>query len=711
MDKKMTPKNVRFIRVDISNLTSIDRFQSALKKYLQLCSYIENIIYDNPYNVHHGRVDIVLDDGKRYNMSIGHFYINLLFWCFNVCFGLKITSKDLVSLHEVDGGIFSKIMDGKIRQFSDAGYNVSSFPIVSKIKNKLIDLGKFYGRFVANTFSLYDVICLRNRRKDFNVLLNSQISNDMTMAEVETFIAESRDRLFNIIKEDKGSGLYPFIATKSLKALQVGQLFLPVGNSIDIDKTILPISITRGWIHGLKNVKEVYASAVAARSSAITKKDAVPKSGYLSRRLLIANKRSTTNNRIFDCGSKHYLDIFVENKDVLKSLVGKYYLNPDNKLESISIKDDHLIGQNIQIRTITKCITNHSINEICCVCLGERYKTLKNSRIGGLVNIMIATPLTKLGLSAKHAQAVKPEDVSDGDIEKWFQFTKSDVFMNSDFKKEQGCKILIPIEDIVDIIQNGSNNSGDDNDEGGGSVREIEKIFIRNNQTINILSLMDKSFDLSFSDEFIRVIKKKMRSTGTFRVDAKDDFIIKCDEMLDINNQNIGDIEFLEIGMNDIKFENPVFSYKLVTEEVSKYLKLIERIIDSKLTYSFNSVEEMISEIIKALSQSETLKEGEMIYIETLVANLMRNAEKDVERPNFALVREPKYTILTLKKAIKRSDLFSGAIFEHNKTEYVLPETLHKTQSGCYDVFFSNEEIEQNSKFLRKTRPYLFEKE
>ena len=701
------------IRFKTRIITSISDRTARVRNHFIILGKMEEVIVDNPNIIHKGII-VELDDGSLYLMEFSSLYINMTFWLFNVSFGESINIGDVYDISSATKGSFQNAMDKVISKFIKLGHNLDKFNLIGTVKEKIIRMSRFYGEVVANTFSLFDVLAFESRDLRFAELFSTKLdSNAMTISEIENFLEAATNRLYDVIIDDKQSSMYPFIVTDIVKKLQMGQMFVAVGARYDIDKTILPRLIEKGWMHGMQTISEFFAEAVSTRNSIIVKKEAVPDSGYLSRKVNICCLNTHTDSRIFDCGTKHYLPHYVADESHLKLLEGKYrVVDPITPIvREINVTDTDLIGTTIHIRSHTKCITGHKLNKVCSICLGNKHTSLSDVIIGGLVSIKLINPITQLGLSAKHASKTNSEDITGNIFDRYFSISKSSsIFPRKDICSKRNVQLLVPLEIANDIISSDSSITDGEVDEGLNFAKNIDIIYVVEDGVLRGLDLNDKNFYLSISDNLVNII-----SDGNGSVVRTEDVVTSIAEIESINDTNwdieLQDMEFFAIDFSNMDPTESIFNAKLLTEEVSKYLRITKSIIDGSKTSTYTRPEEMVADIVDVIMKAGIRYHGMMIHIETLIMNLTRSMVDNITRVDFSQEVEPEVRFVKLTQAIQKSDLFSGIVFQDLKRQFELSDTLKKKTPGIYDIFFKNSVFLENGIEFRKTRPYLYRDE
>ncbi len=686
-----------------SDITSIKNRRARVKLHLNTIDELEYSIRENPKIVHL-KLKVVLDDDTEYYMSVSAFYINMVLWLFNTTFNEPITQEDVRDFEECTGKVYQNIMDSIVSKFIRLGHDLDSVNLLGTVKIKIITMVRFYSVVMSNTFSLYDLMALESRDPIFAQLFNTTLDpENMPISEIEVFLRVARDVVYERVIEDGQSTLFPYISSGVVNKMQMGQMSVAVGARADIDKSILPTVVTKNWIHGLQTNDEFYVEAVSTRNSIVVKKESVPASGYLSRKVNIACLSTTLDTNIFDCGTTHYMDWFIKDMSHLRLVEGKYMMvNPVGPvLREISTSDVHLIGTKIKFRTHTKCVTGHTLNKVCCVCLGNKHITLKDSRIGGLVAIRFINRLSQLGLSAKHASETKSEGITDPLIVRNFGLSRGSLYKKSIPRTHR--KLLLPLELVNDILSSESVMGKDELEDGLNFSKVIKSLYIIEGKKLNIVTLQDRAYFLYISDKLVSMINSNsanvMRVSELDSLDTSD--ISEDDEFVD---------EFISIDFDKMNAVDSIFDIKLLTEEVSKYLSITKSVIDGSKTPTYERPEEPIADLVDILIQSGIGVEGMMIHMETLILNLMRSESDIIKHPDYSGEMEPIVDFIKLNKTIVKADLFSGLIYEDLKRQLENPDTIRKNSPGVFDIFFSNTDMFEKGDEYRVTRSYLFEK-
>lgn len=223
-------------------------------------------------------------------------------------------------------------------------------------------------------------------------------------------INKSYEALEDVIYNDhsiKDNQIVKGYISGSVNPNQAKQLLACRGFVTEIDNFIFKYPITTSYTLGLNNM---YYLAVESRPGAralhISNK-AVQTSEYFAREMqLVTMVVEVLEDG--DCGNKEYIDWYVRtatenNRPDLPNLVGKRYFNPKTgKEEVITIKDTHLEGTTIKLRSVLNCKLKDPTH-ICTACFGElSYSVTKGSNIGHFCSTEVSEKTTQGMLSTKH---------------------------------------------------------------------------------------------------------------------------------------------------------------------------------------------------------------------------------------------------------------------------------------------------------------------
>lgn len=649
---------------------------------------ISQWIYDD-YKRKETPVVVLLPDGKTaFGMKFAELLIHLFIWHLNFLFNVPIEEDDFHQLIPLDT---KRLNDGVLEHITEKFIritgNIDGVALaIGYIQDLINDLADTLGAHVSNTFSIYEMSQLEDRSKVFKSLFNTKISNDVPVdiPTVEEYIKASAKMLETSIKQDKENCLYPYIEAGRLKTIQLTQMFVTVGPRNDINQKIYPRVVSRNYMHGLQDVGEYYVESASALAALIIKKKYVPDSGYLSRKINLLCLGTDIDWSVRDCGSKHTIDYFVETKSHLNMIIGKYYINEKGQKMAIRGDEAELVGKTLKLRSHVKCALK---NGVCETCFGERATLTKGTSIGGLPATEAINPVSQKAMSAKHNQVTNSTEIVNEGLLKLFTINGTSVSLNEDFFNDELIQlarpqILMDLEILEDFIM----ISDDTKDE-----EEIEEL------TAPILT----SFIIRYRDSDGKVIETGIENDNVFfqltpsmlsalskPSNWRNDEV--HEDMISVSLMKETDV-IGEEGENTKVFlhEEPLFFITKLSEGVTILIETLKNTIEKKNDVaSFNTPDEMLKRLTNIIIESSTGDKGKFIHLETIVYNLVRDAEDNTVRPDYSTTSEPNVSILTLKNAIKKGPVWVSLAFQELKTIVCDPDTFNKMSKSPIDSFF-----------------------
>lgn len=634
------------------------------------------------------------------------FLEHLMFWKMHVIYAAKnkivvpIEEDDFYDLSEFDKRLYSTIMNNLMDKFIDKvenNYELSYY--ISLINDDFVELAEACSYITANTFSLWDIIQLMKREKDFRRSINTVLDERKSPSELERQLRLGEQVLIETILRDGKSAMVPFIKSKRINHDQFTQMFYAVGPRTDIDKTVLPVIMKGNYLKGYNDSSEYYIDAITGRDAQIAKHTNVRLSGYLSRKINLGCLATYIDYSVKDCGTPNYLEYYIKDKDWLRSIHKKYMILPTGKLYLINgKKDTHLIGQMVRIRSHICCALTD--DKICQTCFGGKSKSVYGTRVGGLPAIKLANPLSKRIMRQKHFTSTNTMEIVDKNLEKFFKSESSKLFFQKHIP-DKNLYIVVDRDYVEEIVQ----GSVDIDEEGIDVALPLESVTIRQ-KYIDRDDKDDKEYDdyliecdglfLTFTDELLEAISKMGKGRGAVSIFDSD-----SDEA--------------EIPINRIDKDAPVFNMVIVTEEVSRYLKQVMKLMDSVYTRNYTNTYSdtetglsgynlLVHDILEILIDSG-LSGTSVTHTETVVHHLLRIPDKLYERPNFA-IKDPYYIPVPLKQSILKRDLLTALSFQEFKTQVTDSDSFIKNSSGVFDQVYKT----KRASYLEKIDPALIAK-
>lgn len=190
----------------------------------------------------------------------------------------------------------------------------------------------------------------------------------------------------------------------ALSDSQLVQLAVKRGYATDLDRTVFPYMVDRGFLTGLETPYNVLVESTTAAKALNAAGASIQKSEYASRRFQQLCMFVTTCINV-DCGSTKYTPMYVTEKYLANSEGIYYVLNKDDgndKLLCFDTTEKDLIGKVVYTRTAWNCTLDNPAH-VCVHCAGEVFNNYDlQTNLGYLVAAYVMEKVTQRILSFKH---------------------------------------------------------------------------------------------------------------------------------------------------------------------------------------------------------------------------------------------------------------------------------------------------------------------
>lgn len=623
--------------------------------YFALYTGANAYFFDNPYERIHNNV-IVKCEKNYYVLTIPQLILNIIFWKANAVFKIHISPNEMYDYSNANKDTFNDIMEHVTKMLVDYHETVTKeiSYCLADIKDKLSTFSQNCSSIVCNTMSIWDILQFRNENKEFKELFDMELTDDQTIEEIEKTTKAAEKKMVKLIKEDKTNCFRNYVLAGRLKIPQLSKMVCAVGTRPDIDKTIIPKPIKRNYIRGLQDTAEYYMETITARDAMMTKNDNLPRSGFLSRKI----NRLTSDIRIKypvkDCGSTRYLNYFVENDDYLDMIDGKYYLDEStNTLKVVDYNTDkNLIGKTLKIRTFITC---KCTDGICKTCVGKVSVRLRGTRLGALPAIKCINPMSQKALSAKHDLGTKSIAIVNETLKKYFTNDGMDFFIKPEYASSRNLQLVIRSDSIEDIVY----TNVDTNDDEVNTVIALDYIAVR-----------DHGQEFPIENEGMRI--------------ALSDEVLANKKIFSEDEENS---ENMIIQLNKLEnSEDPVFYAILDTEEISKYLNALIKLIDTSAVNKCENYDDLLSALVKVIYESGFV--DNIIHFECIVKAMLRSENCKSLPPDWNAKGDVKYKILKISDAIMNKDLYTAIEYQNLKNLFKTASICKRMGTSLYDPFF-----------------------
>lgn len=654
------------VTLEISKLNNI-----GLDRYQYLIENLFEIILNN-FIIKNKPILLFLNQKFVREYTIAEIYILFLFLKNNVEFNIPININDLITHPNMTSKDVHKVIEILLQRhkayFVKHNIDLEKLAdIASDIVESITKLSIIYSWLSPTSISLYDLIQFAKRNPYFNKLINMKLNDSMSIKEIEDTIPLLEQELLNCIKNDKKNCLYQYVSTGSVKIGQLRQMLTPVGPRMDIDKTILPYPIKGNFLNGLEDVVEAYSEAVVARSALIDKDKHIRDAGYESRKLDLNNINTFIHPTIKDCGTKHYLDYFVETESHLKMIRYKYQVLKDGSLKEIDINNKKLIGEHIKLRSHAFCALTDHPGYVCQTCYGSNSNSLFGTRVGAFPSVCIQNPGSNLTISSKHHQETNAAVIKSKTIEKFFNLSQDKCYLKTEIDYS---KIKLVIDKLFYENMMENINNSDEDDEYDLLPINQSRCYIEetvHNKNTGELDTNQYYFD-DLDNIFLYLSSEILEEKGAIKVTPTS--------------------ETVEIYFGKIDLSIPIIDIRIISEGIVYQVKRLINIIDSQLTDELYALDpnRFVKDICDIMKELEIPILSQ--YVETMLYNQIKSDTNLSIRPDFRQ-DEVSFRILSIKNSIMHKDVYTSLSFEkYNNQLKKIGFYNRNLEAGAFQPFF-----------------------
>lgn len=261
--------------------------------------------------------------------------------------------------------------------------------VVMNVLDRIKDLGFSLSTLQGYTMSLKDIY--HPELVNFQDSLTGNVSKDMTMMKKDPKLQEILKSLpFSVFIESGARGSWD----------QARQMVLARGYVADANNNIRPDVIKSSLVKGL-NTREFFNSCWGSRKGLLDTALSTGDTGYLTRQLIYSTATIELDETEAgeDCGTTDGLTIEIKNKEMVKALLGRYYIKENGQKKLIKTSDTgFLVGKTIKLRSPIYCTGK----KICKTCYGNLHRILHSPQIGIVATQAVGERATQLVLRTFH---------------------------------------------------------------------------------------------------------------------------------------------------------------------------------------------------------------------------------------------------------------------------------------------------------------------
>lgn len=583
--------------------------------------------------------------GEILEVTYGYVILNLFMINSYVESGIEITKDDLFNYPTVTQKSLEEYFNGILERFEGTGKEAIDHvrETIYQTLNETSDASSEYNRREGNGISYTDFVKLAVTDPEAYELMHPQIKEGQ-YSFIEKQFNEEGDKLMKYFASHENTELYPYAASNTgINKKQLTQALGMVALKPSIDGHVIPVLIKDNFINGLKSLENYYINACGTRLALITNNKYVRRSGYLTRKLSLANIDHYHDNSIEDCGTKHYVIYDVSNARKLRQIIGRHYYDIDDsgnkksdELHTVTKRSMELIGKKIGLRSPITCCGKH----VCATCYGRHLSEVNKDVNSGMIAVYKLTePLTQRLLSAKHLLSTKTDNVDWGEeFPDYFDVNMDSVYTISDVDFE--VSIPKPSPDAYD--------------------EDEEKYWVSK----LIISPKDAKKDIEYNSPMKLYVNPKLM---TQQVIKSEEPIIKLDQSL-------------------LKDDEWIFKYHPKNNELTKSLQQILDLIESNDHLGISDYSEFVNKFDDLLIEND-MDSINSVHIEMLSSTLIKGAVTG-KPVDFSKDEVEPYVINRVSKSVMQGPLATRLAFERINDQLVDLETYDETETSMMDYLF-----------------------
>lgn len=436
------------------------------------------------------------------------------------------------------------------------------------------------------------------------------------------------------------------------------------GSTFDVNNQIFPNPIMDSYAEGIVNLADSLTESRGASKSIISNGKALRDAEWFHRKTHLFMAVCSSINHHHDCGSTMTAPIKIGNRDIAKSLMGKYHVTEEGKLELITKKIYKQIktGDTINIRTMAFCL-NHDPSQPCRVCYGQMKTAVpfnvimqKDANIGMYSGTTICNPIGQRMLSTKHflkntttQSFVVNKRLGDDRV---INSNGDDIFLNKE--------LCVPGTQLVldqSVVKELADIRNLDNLEDLGQ----DKLSYFDNVTFKFESVDE------MMNEKVTEQKPVVTSVSSRSARMSTDLL----EYIRTNNFQRVDKKYISIDLSKWNHKSPLFSLPYMHEDLDVHRRKIESFLTLSSRNPVWKAEEVTPvKFGETLTEfwnliNEKFKGNNIIHVETMLYSI---TAKDPDNGSYALVNgNGKKYFASLGECIPNRGAGTMLIFERQQ--------------------------------------------
>ena len=636
--------------------------------------------------VHSTMITLVFPTGEDIDISIPDLFINLILWYPIVSLNMTICPQHLMIKSTFTAKDIKEYMDTHIIEpYRMKVSNKTLNNIIADMIVNFVDVDNF-SMYLSDTLNLEDDIVLMEHSQEFRDLIHCNLAN-VPIEQVKDKGMDIVYRAVEIIMNSKNIIGYDhylrnaFAAKEGINLRQYKENHYNIGTKPDGQGSVYHEIINQSYITGGLN-KMIYQliDSGSSRVAQIISKKNVGESGGFSRILGLNNMGSFLNiDPLYDCHTKNFIKITVENKDFLKRLKDRYYrIHPHGQEFIIHKNDDFLIGQTIYLRSPITCASRVEGNGICYKCYGDLAYTNADINIGRIATELITSQYTQKRLSAKHLLETSISVITWNDAFKTFFTIDTNAIKPMEALEEawEGYNLIIDPDQIQlesddEFLQHSfyDNESHALEDEGPFYNEYITEFELESpdGNRIPIKSIATDDMPeakMYLSSELTNAIRDEIKKNKQEEIDVDDS---------------------ISIPMNILDGKT-LFFIKIQNNDLGKNLDIFNDLINKRVVTKSYTKDHIIEKLLDTLIKGGI--ECQSVHLEVIISNQIKSLNDRLKDPNWLNEDEP-YELLTLNEALTDNpSVINSLVYQKLAKTLYYPLTFKKTAPSIFDPFF-----------------------
>lgn len=559
-------------------------------------------------------------------MNLSEYIVNLIMWRPMIRYKIQPSMNTLFDTTCIKQSTISDYINSVYVRPLRSKVDINKLNLeIAKIIEGLKKIEEDFGLIIGVTFNYYQIIQLIKKNPRVRELITTEIPEGMQPKEIEVYLKGRRDELIEILKKSD-TGFGPLLRSGvGINPNQLQELMVAVGNKPDLTGKTYPVPInTNLMFKGLDNPTHYIIDASAGHKALIMNKKFTGSSGYFSRKLNLLNLDTALDSEESDCHTDRYLEVYIEDLDILKRYEGRYYKSKKESkiLKVIKFNDTHLVGRKIYVRSPIYCQGHNG--KICKKCYGELYNNNKEINIGVLAGTIITSRFTQNILSSKHSLMTNSQKIElTPGYDEFFILDSSSLLLDKNN--------IFDLKNYYLCI--------DSNDLEADVMDEYDE---------------DEEIPLSVLEELTATHCSIVTEDGELIIELKEQngmHLKVTNYMRNLINhfEKKSDDDNILIPLNSIDENETLFEFDIANHELTKTLNQVKDLLEKKEHQGCESIEEMVGMFNRLLIDGKIYAMA--IHSEIIIRNLIRNP-KDITLPPNWSDKDAEYVILTVQKAL-----------------------------------------------------------